>query len=467
MDIGIPIPEDAVKFSLSNGKSSYSSNTGTKNDLTTEKYDIPSYNPILDTNNVTTADVTKGDVVYKLTDTSLEQVSPSITMTETEDPTVTSGSYTPENPSPRGDHIYIKDTANVLSAIPTIAFYEFENSATAISTPALTAVELEESPSETKWYSIGIPTNAAYFTINSGSNKYVIYPKSSGSNQMYATPGDMYYDTVTSTTLAIAWPTFTSDADDFTDEHYTSTSPYDQRGDYLYVVNGTSLTNPKVIFYNSSGVPITNAAGSSEISLKSIGQITAASGTPVDGKTSNDTNAQGYWYRAAIPENAAYFVVKYGSTTTERSEIFEKKDKINRYSKDYTLGDMQYRIDGTDTQLLYPIFTEDPDYTLDAGGGKTISSNGSTVRVDQTKVSDYAGYNAATASTSSSVPDPQQTLYQTDTNTATVSWAGEGSGGASDNNYEYVRFAAYSSWTNVKAYFYDPESTISSGSYKP
>lgn len=425
----IPIPKDAKKFSLNNGKSDYSSNTGTKNVLSTGIYDIPRYDSSLNTSNVITADVTAGNVVYELTNTSLEQTSPKITMKETVDTTVTTGTFTPENPSPRGDYLYIRDAGNILNDTPTITFYEFADSSTAIST-TLTAVKLEDSPAGTDWYSIGIPVNASYFTMTYNSTttaKTQIYAKSSGANQLNATPGDMYYDT-TADGLAITWPTFTSDADDLTDERYTDTSPYGQRGDNLYVVSGSALSNPKVIFYNSSGVPIVNAAGNSEISLKSLGQITApASGAaPVDGKTSNDTNAQGYWYRAAIPTDAASFVVKYGSTTTAQEKIYEKSDKIKRYSNDYTLDGMQYRIDGTSATLLYPVFEEDQNYTLDAGGGQTINSNGSTVRVDTTKVSDYANYGAATAQKVNGNITPA--LYQTSTNDVTYQWEEEGSG---------------------------------------
>ena len=178
-------------------------------------------------------------------------------------------------------------------------------------------------------------------------------------------------------------------------------------------------------FYNSIGVPIVNAAGNSEISLKSLGQITApASGVaPIDGKTSNDTNAQGCWYRAAIPAGAATFAVKYGSTTTEQEKIYEKSSKIKRYSNDYTLDGMQYRINGTSATLLYPVFEEDPNYTLDAGGGQVINSNGSTVRVDTTKVSDYANYGAATAEKMNGNITPA--LYQTTTNDVTYSSGSE------------------------------------------
>jgi len=452
----IPIPTDAKKFSLNNGKSDYSSSTGTNNDFSTGIYDIPGYDPDLVTTNVITADVTKKDVVYKLTNTSLEQTSPKITLEEEVVNETTGTTFTPENPSPRGDHLYIRDAGNILSDIPTIKFYEFADSSTAIST-SLAAVKLEDSPEGTDWYSIGIPVNASYFTMtyNNGTSdvttdKTPIYAKSTGANQLNATPGDMYYDT-TADGLEITWPTFTSDADDLTDERYTDTSPYGQRGDNLYVVSGSALSNPKVIFYNSSGVPIVNAAGNSEISLKSLGQITApASGAaPIDGKTSNDTNAQGYWYRAAIPTDAATFVVKYGSTTTEQEKIYEKSSKIKRYSNDYTLDGMQYRINGTSATLLYPIFEEDPNYTLDAGGGQVINSNGSTVRVDTTKVSDYANYGAATAEKVTN--DPTPALYQTDTNNITYTSGSE--------YYDYIRFDVGSlGWTSVKAYFYNSSS---------
>ena len=449
----IPIPKDAKKFSLNNGKSDYSSNTGTKNVLSTGIYDIPRYDSSLNTSNVITADVTAGNVVYKLTNTSLEQTSPKITMKETVDTTVTTGTFTPENPSPRGDYLYIRDAGNILNDTPTITFYEFADSSTAIST-TLAAVKLNDEPAGTDWYSIGIPVNASYFTMTYNStttDKTQIYAKSSGANQLNATPGDMYYDT-TADGLEITWPTFTSDADDLTDEHYTATSPsYGQRGDNLYVVSSSALSDPKVIFYNSSGVPIVNAAGNSEISLKSLGQITApASGAaPVDGKTSNDANAQGYWYRAAIPIGAATFAVKYGSTTTEQEKIYEKSDKIKRYSNDYTLDGMQYRINGTSATLLYPIFEEDPNYTLDAGGGQVINSNGSTVRVDTTQVADYANYGAATAEKVTN--DPTPALYQTTTNDVTYSSGSE--------YYDYIRFDVGTlGWTDVRAHMYNSDS---------
>ena len=115
---------------------------------------------------------------------------------------------------------------------------------------------------------------------------------------------------------------------------------------------------------------------------------------------------------------------------------------------------MQYQISGTTATIIYPVFTEVDENTLEAGG-QVITSGDSGRKVDASQVS---GYNTpATATTVSDVPNPQQALYQTDTNNITYSWTE----GTSNPNYDYIRFVDKYSWNsagNLKAYFYNSSS---------
>ena len=452
----IPIPKDAAKFSLSNGKSDYSYNTGTGNTLTTPKTDIPRLDPILDTDNITTADATRKDAVYELTsNVRSELISPQITVTAHEDTSQVSSSYIPTPSSPRGDFIYLKDTAHVLSSLPNISFYETASS----TNPAAVSVQvlkLQESPAGTAWYSVGIPTNVSCFTINGGSQKNTIYPKSHTSMmQVNATPADMYYETVSNTTLTLLWSTFTSDADDLSDEVYpdeTGTTENGQRGDHLYLVvsesERTDWSGMTVTFYDASGSTIENNNGDTEITAKSLGLLTKemSGSAPVDGVTTHDDNAAGYWYRVSIPLSAVSFTVSNGDGTkvTSKAEIFEKREKISRYRRDYTIGDMQYRILNTSAKLLYPVFTEDEEYTLNVGD-QTISSQSYVTKADASGISDYAEASAAAANVQNDTLSPLPVLYSTDTNTITYSWDSGGSYSVTyqpEDRYGYIRDAA-------------------------
>ena len=383
----IAIPKNAAKFSLSTGKQySDDGNTSIQTRKTTGKYDILRYAPTeTDTDK---SDYTKGNIVFDLTGTgttgTLTKTYPNLVQTEhteTYSSTETAPSLDSISNSPRGDYIYIKDTADVMTnTTPTFSFKDAGGSA--LTSPVV--LKLDKDSSNHRWYRVGIPTNAASFTINSGSVTYPVYPKSTSSTQqMNVTPGDMYFETATNTTLNLSWPTFTSNADDLSDEIFEDedgTHPNGQRGDNLYLVHAESAlsdrTGMTVTFYDAGGMPMENEKGDTKIRAKSLGLLTAppTGQSLIDGSTTDNADAQGYWYRVAIPYGAATFTVSNADSTntTPKADIFELRQKITRYSKDYTLGDMQYRLNGTATKLIYPIFTEVEDQTLEISEGQTI-----------------------------------------------------------------------------------------------
>ena len=464
----IAIPKNAAKFSLSTGKQySDDGNTSIQTRKTTGKYDILRYAPTeTDTNK---SDYTKGNMVFDLTGSgttgTLTKTYPDLVQTEhteTYSSTETAPSLDSISNSPRGDYIYIKDTANVMAnTTPTFSFKDAGG--VALTSPVV--LKLDKDSSNHRWYRVGIPTNAASFTINGGSDNNVVYPKSTSSTQqMNVTPGDMYFETVTNTTLELLWPKFTSNADDLSDEIFEDedgTHPDGQRGDNLYLVHAESdlsdWTGMKVTFYDSSGMPMENSNGDMSIRAKSLGLLTAPpTGQPlIDGTTTDNADAQGYWYRVAIPYGAATFTVSNadGTITTPKAEIFEKRDKISRYRKDYTLGDMQYRLNCASTKLIYPIFTEVENQTLEISQGQTIGSESSLTRVDASQVSDYADNNAATATTQSDTLSTLPVLHETDTNTITYEWGG------GNPNYDYVRFDL-GSLANASTYWGQGDSKV-------
>ena len=100
-----------------------------------------------------------------------------------------------------------------------------------------------------------------------------------------------------------------------------------------------------------------------------------------------------YWYRVSIPTGADSF--KVGSDNTSYP-IYELKTKYSPYQKNYTLGNMQYDITPSPAVLLYPVFTQDDEYTLHVSDDKIITSGGGLVQVDDTAVSQYANASAET-----------------------------------------------------------------------
>ena len=428
----IAIPKNAAKFSLSTGKTySDDSNTSINTRKTTGKYDILRYAPT--ETDTSKSDYTKCNMVFDLTENGntgiltktypeFEQISHTQTYSDTQ---------TPPSPdlisnSPRGDYIYIKDTADVMETqTPTFSFISANG--TALSSPEV--LKLAKDGNNHRWYRVGIPTDAAKFTVNNGSNEYIIYPKSTSStNQKNVTPGNMYYETESTTTLSLLWPTFTFDEDDLADERFEC----GQRGDNLYIVVGesenSSWTGMKVTFYDENNTAIENTDGDTEISAKSLGKLTAppTGQALIDGSTTDNADAQGCWYRVAIPNDAITFTIADTdeTKTVPKNEIFEKRDKISRYSNNYTLGDMQYRINGTSTKLIYPVFTEVENRTLEISDGQTIDSESGLTRADISKVSDYADYDGAAATTQNDTMSILPVLHETDTNTITYEWGG-------------------------------------------
>ena len=75
-----------------------------------------------------------------------------------------------------------------------------------------------------------------------------------------------------------------------------------------------------------------------------------------------------------------------------KAEIYKLKDTPTRFEEGWTLGDMQYRLpdSGTTPTLLYPVFSENDNYSLNISDGKTLSTESGVKRVDAAKVSDYS-----------------------------------------------------------------------------
>ena len=116
---------------------------------------------------------------------------------------------------------------------------------------------------------------------------------------------------------------------------------------------------------------------------------------------------------------------------------------------------MQYRLNGTTTKLIYPIFTEVENQTLEISEGQTIGSESSLTRVDVSQVSDYADKNAATAKVQNDNLSTLPVLYETQTNTITYEW-----GGGSSADYNFIKFVDKNGFNSVsgrplRAYFFN------------
>ena len=449
----VPIPENAVSFTVNNGKNKSSPH----NKRIPTKYEIL---PLDETGNENlTQTFTKGNMVYTLASDTLTKTAPLFSDAGS---TETISSNTP-NPSPRGDYIYIKDeNGSTLSTTPpTFTFYDSNNNA--LTSPN---VNTHEPDGSVKWYSVGIPLNATKFKINGGSAEYPIYEKKAEGTSDNFTLGGMYYKALTNQTLEILWPTFTTTtgATNNTDDSWGSNA----RGDALYLVcddvsdwyNGTD-TIMTVTFYNESGQAIKNGTNS-DIKANYIGDLTSAN-PGVSGSSTSVEDAVGSWFKVNIPKGAVSFEAKYSgspSKTTVKGDIYEKRNKTSSYRNDYTLGDMQYRILNTQTggkydlERFYPLFNESETYTLEVSDSKTIDSSAGITLVDEEEVELYIDAAVATPAVTESGTTDNLVLHATSSNTITYTWqegqAGDGLLRFNDTN---------TGWGTVYAAFYKSDDT--------
>ena len=279
-------------------------------------------------------------------------------------------------------------------------------------------------------YSVGTGTNPTTYT----TPKYPIYPYSAsapadGSN--YTSTGHMFFDTVGTGANSKLVMTHEEpvNADNAVDDE-----TYSQRGDYLYLIYPAN-DSKEVTFYASGDNVI-----KSGIKAKYINH-----------------DSEGYWYKVAIPTGAQSFWAT-GMTDGTKAAIYELRAKYSPYRKDYTLGDMQYRISDGAT-LLYPVFTADTYNTLDVSTGNTISSR-TPILVDEDAIADYQGAAATLPATTGGSSPTKEILYNTASDDVTYSWT---EGEAAD---DMLRFEKPSDWSvPTTAAYYNGSTLVESKSF--
>ena len=472
----IPIPNSAYKFKINNG--------GEDSTRKTSMYDIPRQSTYA-AEGGNKSDYTEGRVVYELDGTTLNMTSPTFPSTEQVEHH-TSGSqaskkdYTARPDDTTPDFLYIRDTAgwNIGIGGGQVKFYDstgtlIQHSEDQTPDGDGTYILLETNAETTeptgydtpaKWYKIEIPQNAAEFTVtySSGSkttSRYAIYPVGDNTKRdgKDYTTGDMYYETQTGGLLSVISSTVT-ELGAYENPSYVPDDTRDgQGGDYLYLVcsDPNNWPNMAVKFTctnNGTTTTVTALAQYlNEITLAPEGQ------EPIAGETTTDSKAAGHWYRVAIPEGATAFTVINSAvpatSLTSSAAIYELAASISRYKKDYTLGDMQYRLPDTGTKptLLYPVFTE-IEPTEATIGDETISTT-SLTPVDASQIDEYAQAAPATMPTGSGeAADTLPILYATSNGTVTYKW---GSG----KTIYFEKNNTYTNWSSIKAYFYNGSGT--------
>lgn len=456
----IPIPADstgATKFKINNGIS--------RPNETTTFYDILKKGTHEGT--VTSTDYTEGKLVYKLSGNALTRTEPTFKETEVnEDPiTISNEQNSGVNyDHTRGDKLKILDDApwitvtNAGDGIGTVKVKFYNSSGTVIGTKGIyTMIQSKADADGKRWYSIEIPDGAAKFTLtypNGTTAPYDIYeysPNSDGEDANNTTidgnwtADGMYYRTKSDKTLELISSTVqaTGNTVEANDETYS------KRGDNLYLVTSDTFSDIKVVFYGADGTAFQTDANA--ITAKYIAD---------DGSD--------HWYKVSIPKNAVSFKVlaNDGTITLQQADIYELKTKIARYKENYTLGDMQYRITATNNSkptLLYPVFTQDDEYTIDVGGN-TISSRSGLAQVDESAVSGYSEVGVTPADSSSSEPSGV-VLYNTtavttgnyqqaaDSSNVVKNWT-DGTGSSSGTVKIYCDISSMSPWSDVNAYIW-------------
>ena len=446
----MPIPENAVKFSVNNG-------IGT---TPTEKYDIIRIEESATDAKPTNTKSAEDMFVYDFaTDTTLTRVgytegTPTrVPVTTTTGQTESTSDYTSgiRKTGTTDDTLNIRDDFAWDVPIGGVNVTFYGSTGTVVGSGVMMKTNADSDGKV--WYTKKIPSGAESFSVSytkvvsstpttTTTANYPIYKVATpDTNGNVTTSGNMYYKTVDDTKLSVIYTESTyNEADDET---------YQQRGDYLYLKCLTSEKDTywkdmKVAFYANG-----NTILRSDVTAKFV---------------NDDTDSVNSWYRVSIPTGAESFTVTGTKTsdstthTTDRADIYELKSKYSRYEENYTLGNMQYELpsdsSGSKADLLYPVFTKDDEYTLEVSTGNTISSAGSIVPVDTSAVSGYAAASAATAEKSSSVPNPQQALYETDTNTVSYTWSN------SSANDDMLRFVKPDGWSTPSAQFYSGDTPV-------
>ena len=440
----VPIPTEAAKFSLNNGM-------GKGSELETAMYDILRKSTIA-AEPTDSIDYTTGKLVYEIkTDNSLDRTEPKFTditpsnpMQSTISEQASGKDYTNTE---RHDKLKILDSApwNIGIGKGKVRFYDASGAKIGpLGTYTLIQSKPDVNNGNKRWYTIEIPDNAKTFTVTYGDGtkttaQYPIFDYSvngAGIDGSWTQNG-MYYETVSDGSLRLMENTIQST--EANDEIYS------KRGDTLYLLSTdkNAWDGMTVTFKNSSG---TDISGAVNITAKYLGE-----------KNSD------HWWSISIPTGAESFTVTKGSDTTAEAEIFSLSTKLSRYKKDYTLGDMQYRLPASVStskpDLLYPVFTQDDEYTLEIGG-KTITTASGTPLVDESQIAVYSGAAAVTTpSTTGSEPtSPYPVLYNTNTDNVTYSWT-TGGGSSTDN---MLRFIRPSGWSGTPtATFYNGSDVVS------
>lgn len=442
----MPIPTNAVKFSVNNG-------IGKANSYTTDKYDIIRLNGIEgdDKNGQATDTKTADDrFVYELNGTTsptLERLGYSLTQDSEESPKVipqtedTSG-YTVRKTNNTEDTLNIRDSAtpkwDLSIGAASVTFYDSDGKT--IGNGAYTMMKTNADTDGYVWYTKKIPTTAASFSVSyvkevSGSEKiftttkYPIYSSTADpTNGNQTIKGDMFYETKGTNELSMinAKPV----------NNYVDDETYDKRGDTLYLVCNAQQPTMTVTFYANEDNILRSG-----IRAKYI-----------------NSDENGHWYSVSIPTGAESFKI---NGTGDKYPIYELRSKLSPYEKDYTLGDMQYSYnDGsTAAELLYPKFTVDKEYILEINEGNSISSKSGLLPVDSSAIQKYAnadvGITPATDVNIDSTPLP--VLYNTTTDDVTYTWADV----VENENYSYIRLADRKNWNSsdpndnpLRAYFF-------------
>ena len=452
----IPLPADAVKFSVNNGM-------GTANaSKVTPTIDIVR---LTATSGVPKTEANKAGTdrfVYQLTNSTDPKLtrtgfSTNVSTTTTRPtqqeegfagyPTTTVNGKTVVQVRNHGtspnivEHtLNIRDTEpwNVAIGSISVTFYNANGESLGTNVMLKTVADAQGK----KWYTKKIHPNAASFTVtyNDGTStyqtpRYPIYAQAAtapadGSN--YTQSGSMFYDTVgTGADSALVMtheePVLSSNAEK--DETYS------KRGDYLYLIYTAKPTDPTVTFYASGTNVIKSGIKAKYINLK----------------TENGNTE--YWYKVSIPEGAQSFWAT-DMTSGTKAAIYELRAKYSPYRKDYTLGDMQYKISGSSATLVYPVFTPDTINTLDVSTGQQITSQ-TYILVDESQVSGYSGAAATLPTPSGSSQPSNEVLYNTvttDQDNITYSWTE----GTEDTN---IYFEMPSDWSGTpKIYLYNSSS---------
>ncbi len=250
----------------------------------------------------------------------------------------------------RGDYLYVRVNPNSTWDDIHVLFYDAGGALIGQKSGSGYLMNYSGTQGGYWYYNAPIPSNAASFSLNNGSNKSGSYNHSTSKKPILRlstttepddksdyTKGGMVYTLTDANVLTQTEPHFTTSQQVISlGGTPTENLDYAARGDYIYlrssIADAATLYAVQFRFYDSDG----QAIGTPAVGLKLENQ---------DGLA---------WVRKSIPVGAAQFSIDGGTT---KHDIFRLTTETTGTAEDFTTGSMYFTLSNSTLTLDWPTYT--------------------------------------------------------------------------------------------------------------